>query len=164
MRRLLLRYPFPLDAFQQVAACAALLGESSFVFAHTSAGKSLVAELYIHVALRGSRSCVGGHHRKAGQTPARAPPSDGRGLSPARSLCGETATTETERTGAARPRVLFLSPLKALSNQKFRELRALWGDAAVGLLTGDEERNLHGQRGAVVATPEIVRNDLLRRG
>ncbi|PHJ24433.1 dead deah box helicase domain-containing [Cystoisospora suis] len=162
IRRVLSSYSFPLDGFQQVAATAALLGESSFVFAHTSAGKSLVAELYIQGALR--NHSVNGHS------------GDERTLFDSRlngcksasassySSMRETLTTESEGTATPRPRVLFLSPLKALSNQKFRELRSIWGDEGVGLLTGDEQRNLRGQQGIVVATVEIVRNDLLRCG
>src|SRR3982074_2603998 len=33
-------------------------------------------------------------------------------------------------------RALYTTPIKALSNQKFRDFRARWGDAEVGLLTG----------------------------
>ena len=37
-----------------------------------------------------------------------------------------------KRTG----RVIYTTPIKALSNQKYRDLRAIYGDE-VGLLTGD---------------------------
>ncbi len=36
-----------------------------------------------------------------------------------------------------RQRAFYTTPIKALSNQKFRDFRARWGDAEVGLLTGD---------------------------
>src|ERR671932_276267 len=34
-------------------------------------------------------------------------------------------------------RAIYTTPIKALSNQKFRDFRASFGDAEVGLLTGD---------------------------
>jgi ATP-dependent RNA helicase HelY len=34
-------------------------------------------------------------------------------------------------------RAIYTTPIKALSNQKFRDFRARWGDNEVGLLTGD---------------------------
>ncbi|MDQ3514069.1 MAG: DEAD/DEAH box helicase [Chloroflexota bacterium] len=56
-------------------------------------------------------------------------------------------------------RVLYTTPIKALSNQKFRDLRAIYGDD-VGLLTGDVSENA-GAR-AVVMTTEVLRNMLLQ--
>src|SRR5438128_3691718 len=34
-------------------------------------------------------------------------------------------------------RVVYTSPVKALSNQKFRDFRATYGDERVGIMTGD---------------------------
>ena len=53
----------------------------------------------------------------------------------------------------------YTTPLKALSNQKYREFVAEYGTAAVGLLTGDTVIN----PGAaiVVMTTEVLRNMLL---
>src|SRR3982074_1959235 len=34
-------------------------------------------------------------------------------------------------------RAIYTTPIKALSNQKFRDYRARWGHDEVGLLTGD---------------------------
>ncbi|MDQ3779019.1 MAG: DEAD/DEAH box helicase, partial [Chloroflexota bacterium] len=45
-----------------------------------------------------------------------------------------------KRTG----RVLYTTPIKALSIQKYRDLRAIYGDA-VGLLTGDVSENRDAQ-------------------
>lgn len=42
-----LQYPFPLDPFQQAAVVCMERGESVFVAAHTSAGKTVVAEYAI---------------------------------------------------------------------------------------------------------------------
>jgi len=56
-------------------------------------------------------------------------------------------------------RVIYTAPLKALSNQKFRDLRARYGAQMVGLVTGDiVERN---QAPILVMTTEIYRNMLL---
>ncbi|MGC4189937.1 MAG: DEAD/DEAH box helicase [Thermomicrobiales bacterium] len=56
-------------------------------------------------------------------------------------------------------RVLYTAPIKALSNQKFRDLRAIYGDE-VGLLTGDVSENRDAR--VIVMTTEILRNMLLQ--
>ncbi len=60
-----------------------------------------------------------------------------------------------KRTG----RVLYTTPIKALSNQKYRDLRAIYGDD-VGLLTGDVSENRDAR--IVVMTTEVLRNMLLQ--
>jgi ATP-dependent RNA helicase HelY len=59
------------------------------------------------------------------------------------------------RTG----RVFYTAPIKALSNQKFRDLRQIYGDD-VGLLTGDVSENRDAR--ILVMTTEILRNMLLQ--
>ena len=54
---------------------------------------------------------------------------------------------------------MYTTPIKALSNQKFRDLREQYGDA-VGLLTGDIIENRDGQ--ILVMTTEVLRNMLLQ--
>lgn len=56
-------------------------------------------------------------------------------------------------------RAIYTAPLKALSNQKFRDLRKRHGDTEVGLLTGDIVENARAP--IVVMTTEIYRNMLL---
>lgn len=56
-------------------------------------------------------------------------------------------------------RVLYTTPIKALSNQKYRDLRELYGDD-VGLLTGDVTENRDAR--ILVMTTEILRNMLLQ--
>ncbi len=53
-------------------------------------------------------------------------------------------------------RAFYTTPIKALSNQKFGDLRSAYGDEAVGLLTGDNVVN--GDAGIVVMTTEVLRN------
>lgn len=60
-----------------------------------------------------------------------------------------------KRTG----RVIYTTPIKALSNQKYRDLRAVYGDE-VGLLTGDVSENRDAR--VVVMTTEVLRNMLLQ--
>jgi ATP-dependent RNA helicase DOB1 len=103
-------YPFPIDPFQQAAINALEAGHSVLVAAHTSAGKTVVAEYAMAMALR-----------------------DGA-------------------------RVVYTSPLKALSNQKFREFQAEFGD--VGLMTGDVVINPSAS--CLVMTTEILRSMLYR--
>ena len=56
-------------------------------------------------------------------------------------------------------RVVYTTPIKALSNQKFRDLRAIYGNE-VGLLTGDVSENRDAR--VVVMTTEVLRNMLLQ--
>jgi ATP-dependent RNA helicase HelY len=56
-------------------------------------------------------------------------------------------------------RAIYTAPVKALSNQKYRDLRARHGDARVGLLTGDIVENPAAP--ILVMTTEIYRNMLL---
>ncbi len=73
-----------------------------------------------------------------------------------KTIIAEYAIWETfKRTG----RVLYTTPIKALSNQKYRDLRALYGDD-VGLLTGDVSENRDAR--IVVMTTEVLRNMLLQ--
>ena len=55
-------------------------------------------------------------------------------------------------------RVFYTTPLKALSNQKFRDLRVKLGQERVGLLTGDI--TLNREADVVVMTTEVFRNML----
>ncbi|EFN51100.1 hypothetical protein CHLNCDRAFT_141429 [Chlorella variabilis] len=103
-------YPFPLDPFQQTAVNALEAGHSVLVAAHTSAGKTVVAEYAFGMALR-----------------------DGH-------------------------KVVYTSPLKALSNQKYRELQEQFGD--VGLMTGDVTINPNAS--CLVMTTEILRSMMYR--
>jgi superfamily II RNA helicase len=59
-------------------------------------------------------------------------------------------------------RVIYTTPLKALSNQKYRDLRAIYGFEAVGLVTGDIVE--HSAASIVVMTTEVYRNMLLEEG
>ncbi len=56
-------------------------------------------------------------------------------------------------------RVFYTTPIKALSNQKFRDLRQIYGND-VGLLTGDVSKNRDAR--VLVMTTEILRNMLLQ--
>jgi superfamily II RNA helicase len=63
------------------------------------------------------------------------------------------------RALCARGKAFYTTPLKALSNQKYAELAATYGDAHVGLLTGDT--TLRPRAPVVVMTTEVLRNMLL---
>jgi len=56
-------------------------------------------------------------------------------------------------------RALYTTPIKALSNQKFRDFRSQYGDKA-GLMTGDLVENPAGQ--LLVMTTEVARNMLVQ--
>src|SRR5438445_4918538 len=59
-------------------------------------------------------------------------------------------------------RVIHTTPLKALSNQKYRDLREIYGYDTVGLVTGDIVE--HSRASVVVMTTEVYRNMLLEEG
>ena len=103
-------YGFVLDPFQKVSVACLERSESVLVSAHTSAGKTAVAEYAIAMAFRDKQ------------------------------------------------RVIYTSPLKALSNQKYRELSQEFHD--VGLMTGDV--TLSPNASCLVMTTEILRGMLYR--
>ncbi|CAA0327054.1 unnamed protein product [Arabidopsis thaliana] len=72
-----------------------------------------------------------------------------------KTLIAEAAAVSTVAKGR---RLFYTTPLKALSNQKFREFRETFGDDNVGLLTGDSAINKDAQ--IVIMTTEILRNML----
>ena len=59
-------------------------------------------------------------------------------------------------------RVFYTTPIKSLSNQKFYDLKHLFSDASVGIMTGDIKFCPDAQ--IVVMTTEILRNLLYKRG
>lgn len=104
---------FPLDPFQIAGINALTQGRSVLVAAPTGAGKTLVGEFALWLAMqRGQKS-------------------------------------------------FYTTPIKALSNQKFNDLKQVHGDANVGLLTGDNVIN--GEAPIVVMTTEVLRNMLYER-
>ncbi|GAB4839894.1 DExH-box ATP-dependent RNA helicase DExH15 chloroplastic [Ancistrocladus abbreviatus] len=72
-----------------------------------------------------------------------------------KTLIAEAAAVATVARGR---RLFYTTPLKALSNQKFREFRDTFGDSNVGLLTGDSAVNKDAQ--VLIMTTEILRNML----
>ena len=58
-------------------------------------------------------------------------------------------------------RSFYTAPIKALSNQKYRDLVELHGDQNVGLLTGDN--SINGDAPIVVMTTEVLRNMIYGR-
>jgi ATP-dependent RNA helicase HelY len=68
------------------------------------------------------------------------------------------ATEAIRLTLAEGKRAWYTSPLKALSNDKFRDFVQLFGADRVGILTGD--RKFNAQADLIVATTEIYRNSL----
>lgn len=73
---------------------------------------------------------------------------------------GKTALADyvIERSLARHQRVIYTAPIKALSNQKFRDFSARYGDQ-VGIMTGDVTINRHAP--LIIMTTEIYRNSLL---
>lgn len=59
-------------------------------------------------------------------------------------------------------RVFYTTPIKSLSNQKFNDLKKLFKDASVGIMTGDIKFRPDAQ--IVIMTTEILRNLLYKKG
>jgi ATP-dependent RNA helicase HelY len=73
-----------------------------------------------------------------------------------KTIVAEFAIFRAMRTD--RNKVFYTTPMKALSNQKFNELVDEYGEASVGLLTGDT--NINAGARIVVMTTEVLRNML----
>jgi len=103
-------YKFTLDGFQEQSVSCIDNNQSVLVSAHTSAGKTSVAEYAIAVSLN------------------------------------------------KKQRVIYTSPIKALSNQKYRDLKEEFDD--VGLMTGDV--TIDQNASCLVMTTEILRSMLYK--
>ncbi|MCK5560043.1 MAG: DEAD/DEAH box helicase, partial [Thermoplasmata archaeon] len=66
---------------------------------------------------------------------------------------------ESTKYNGPGPRIVYTAPLKALSNQKYREFTTEYGSEAVGILTGDVQINPRAP--LVIMTTEIYRNMLV---
>ena len=66
-----------------------------------------------------------------------------------------------KRKGDKRRRVIYTSPIKALSNQKFYEFTKKFPDISFGILTGDLKANPDAD--VLIMTTEILQNTLYRR-
>ena len=106
---LAMEFPFELDTFQKEAICNLEMGRSVFVAAHTSAGKTVVAEYAFALALK---------------------------------HCS---------------RAVYTSPIKTISNQKFRDFSSKFD---VGIMTGDTQINPHAS--CLILTTEILRSMLYK--
>ena len=103
-------YKFTLDPFQSRAVLCIENDQSVLVAAHTSAGKTVVAEYAIALSLKNKQ------------------------------------------------RVIYTTPIKALSNQKYREFYEEFSD--VGLMTGDV--TINPTASCLIMTTEILRSMLYR--
>jgi superfamily II RNA helicase len=74
-----------------------------------------------------------------------------------KTLVAEYAIAYALREGK---RVFYTTPIKSLSNQKYHDLKNLFPEATVGILTGDIKSNPDAQ--IVVMTTEILRNLLFK--
>jgi ATP-dependent RNA helicase HelY len=70
-----------------------------------------------------------------------------------KTVVGEFACHDAVEGGG---KAFYTTPIKALSNQKYRDLVERYGEDRVGLLTGD--RSVNGEAPVVVMTTEVLRN------
>src|SRR3989344_7567107 len=56
-------------------------------------------------------------------------------------------------------RIIYTAPIKALSNQKYKDFCAEYGEENIGLLTGDTAKNPHAP--VLIMTTEVYRNMVL---
>ena len=108
---LAMTFPFELDIFQKRGVIRVHNHENVLVCAHTSSGKTVVAEYGIAMSRRNKK------------------------------------------------RIIYTSPIKALSNQKYRDFKERFGD--VGVITGDVSINPDAQ--CLIMTTEILQNMLYRQ-
>ncbi|MDX6321654.1 MAG: ATP-dependent helicase HelY, partial [Propionibacteriaceae bacterium] len=101
-------YGFAFDDYQREACAYVEAGSGVLVAAPTGAGKTIVGEFAVHLALEQGR------------------------------------------------KAFYTTPIKALSNQKYADLVRRYGQASVGLLTGDS--SINPEAPVVVMTTEVLRN------
>jgi ATP-dependent RNA helicase HelY len=70
-----------------------------------------------------------------------------------KTIVGEFAAHLAITTGK---KCFYTTPIKALSNQKYQDLCAMYGDSSVGLLTGDT--SINSEAPIVIMTTEVLRN------
>ncbi|MHB8780871.1 MAG: DEAD/DEAH box helicase [Candidatus Geothermincolia bacterium] len=75
-----------------------------------------------------------------------------------KTVVAEYAVFMAQQTGV---RAFYTTPLKALSNQKFRDFSRDYGDGKVGLLTGDN--SINSDAPLIIMTTEILRNMIYER-
>lgn len=77
--------------------------------------------------------------------------------------CGKTLIAEyaVEVSRKLDRKVIYTAPIKALSNQKFRDFKEQFGDDAVGIHTGDVTINPDAP--LLIMTTEIFRNQILEQ-
>jgi superfamily II RNA helicase len=76
-----------------------------------------------------------------------------------KTLVGEVQIAYSLRKGM---RVFYTTPIKSLSNQKFNDLKAQFGEGKVGIMTGDIKFSPDAD--IVIMTTEILRNLLFKQG
>ena len=64
-------------------------------------------------------------------------------------------------TGAIKKKVIYTSPIKALSNQKYYEFTQKFPSLSIGLLTGDNKINPEAD--ILIMTAEILQNTLYKK-
>ncbi|KAL8428846.1 hypothetical protein ACSSS7_006944 [Eimeria intestinalis] len=157
------QWKFRLDAFQQRSIQCLEAGENVLVAAHTSAGKTVVAEYAIAMALRDKQRVVYTSPIKRAAVAAAVAAAAWRTFR----LLG-VASREPCRgwrmkhayTAAAAAAATAAAAAAALSNQKYRDLCDIFGSESVGLLTGDV--SVQPEASIVVMTTEILRSMLYR--
>ena len=70
-----------------------------------------------------------------------------------KTIVGEFAAFLAMNSGK---KCFYTTPIKALSNQKFQDLSAMFGESNVGLLTGDT--SINSEASIVIMTTEVLRN------
>ena len=108
---LAMKFPFELDDFQKRGIIRVQNHQNVLVCAHTSSGKTVVAEYGIAMTRRNKK------------------------------------------------RIIYTSPIKALSNQKYRDFKEKFDD--VGIITGDVSINPDAQ--CIIMTTEILQNWLYKQ-
>ena len=123
-------FSYPLSPFQKHAIQGLVDGNHVLITAHTGSGKTLPAEFAIQHFVRANK----------------------------KNLPEEFIRSIEPQVPSLSKKVIYCSPIKALSNQKFYEFQKKYPDISFGLLTGDNKINPSAD--VLIMTTEILMNSL----
>jgi len=135
-------YPYPLSDFQKYAIEAIVEGHHVLVTAHTGSGKTLPAEFAIQYFVKDFGKAKIDGVKDFGKA----------------KIDGVKDFDNGINGSGRKKKIIYTSPIKALSNQKYYDFTKKYPDISFGLMTGDIKTNPDAD--VLIMTTEILMNRL----